>query len=134
MGNPKLVERGAKFQLQAARAQNAADEAVVRPALKIYGPPAVTAAKRALCGLGYIDATTNAVVRAKEQVTPRSSGKPKSTKEQITEENLVLVTSLGARTWENAPAGTMRQLLETVDPQVYSSANLRLCGREHAKE
>jgi hypothetical protein len=126
------AERAAAKVLQANSIVVQADALLVKEAMKLHGEGAISACKRALVQLGFIDGITNAIVKPAASLTPT---KPKPSQPAIKdqEDERSWRNGLGS-TWENSSVVRLREAMEAVDPVSMSEANLRKLGRRHAKE
>lgn len=124
-------QRSAKKTQQAAQIALQADLIVVRECMKIHGEVAISACKRSMVQLGFLDGTTNKVIPASEPVKrPHSEATAALKNEPHSEEWKHGMNS----TWDSCSVTRLRTLMSMVDPVALSEANIRLLGKRHAKE
>eukprot|EP00959_Pyramimonas_sp_CCMP1952_P413292 8660375-Pyramimonas_sp.AAC.1 len=121
--------RSAKKSQEAKAANDKADMQLVNACLKAHGAPAVTEAKRVLCQLGFIDEVTNQITPPATQVAlapPKAKAKPEGA-------GADWQASVGV-TWDKCKVPFLREILTELHSVVLSEANLKSCGRKHAKD
>lgn len=126
------AERAATKVLQANSIIVQADALIVKEAIKVHGEAAISACKRALIQLGFIDGITNKIMKAAASLTP-TKPKPFQPALEDKEDEQSWRKGLGS-TWESSTVVMLREAMEAVDPVAMSEANLRKLGRRHAKE